>query len=265
MPILEDTNQTKIPADADLKARLDAFRRAPADGAAHAELAGILRAAGRHRELAEIHELHAPAERNAGRAAALWTEAGKARLAAQQRELAEKDLGRALDLDPAQAEAASALAEHLISAQRYAEAAEVIEDELAALKDQAEALPERKRSELAPRRAERHRALAALWGRELGRVDRALDHWQRAWHLEPARTDALEAARTIYASLGDDAMVARLYEAELEVLGDRGPADRRAALELALGRIIARQGNALAAAQHLEESLRLAPDSNAAR
>ncbi len=141
----------------------------------------------------------------------------------------------------------------------------MIEDELAALKDQAEALPERKRSELAPRRAERHRALAALWGKELGRVDRALDHWQRAWHLEPARTDALEAARTIYASLGDDAMVARLYEAELEVLGDRGPADRRAALELALGRIIARQGNALAAAQHLEESLRLAPDSNAAR
>jgi tetratricopeptide (TPR) repeat protein len=265
MPILEDTKQTKIPADADLKARLDAFRRAPADSAAHAELVDILRAAGRHRELAEIHELHAPSERNAGRAAAMWTEAGKARLAAQQRDLAEKALGRALDLDPAQAEAASTLADLLIAAQRYAEAAEVIEDELAALKDQAEALPERKRGELAPRRAERHRALAALWGRELGRVDRALDHWQRAWHLEPARTDALEAARAIYASLGDDAMVARLYEAELDVLGERGPADRRAAIELALGRIMGRQGKALDAARHLEESLRLAPESDAAR
>jgi tetratricopeptide (TPR) repeat protein len=265
MPTAEDTNQTKIPAEADLQARLVAFRREPSDRAVHAELAAILRETGRWRELAELHALHAPLAQNAERAAGLWAEAGRLRLAAHQRDLAEQDLGRALDLDPGHAEAAQAMIDLLIAGQRPAEAADVMEDELDALKERTEALPERRRAEIIARRGQRHRALAALWGETLGRVDRALDHWQRAWHLEPARTDALEAARAIYASLGDDAMVGRLYEAELEVLGDRGPADRRAAIELALGKIIARQGNALDAAQHLEQALRLAPDENAPR
>jgi tetratricopeptide (TPR) repeat protein len=273
MPTAEDTNQTKIPAEADLQARLAAFRREPSDGATHAELARILREAGRWRELAELHELYAPQERKPERAVGLWAEAGRIHLAAKQRERAEQDLGRALDLDPAHPDAAKAMVELLIASQRPAEAADVMEDELDALKERTEALPERKRPEIIAHRGQRHRALAVLWGETLGRVDRALDHWQRAWHLEPARTDALEAARTIYASLGDDAMVARLYEAELEVLGEGGPADRRADIELALGKIVARRGNApdaatnaaMTAAQHLEQALRLAPGSNAAR
>jgi Tfp pilus assembly protein PilF len=265
MPTVDDTNETRIPAEADLQARLGAFRREPSDSAVHDELASILREAGRQRELAELHELHAPAEREVERAARLWAEAGKLRLAAQQRDVAEQDLGRALDLDPGHAVAAQALVELLLASGRPAEAAEVMEDELEALKEREAALPEHERAALIARRAERHRRLAVLWGATLGRVDRALDHWQRAWHLEPARTDALEAARTIYASLGDDTMVARLYEAELEVLGERGPADRRADIELALGKIFARRGNALDAAQHLERALALAPGSDAAR
>ena len=59
----------------------------------------------------------------------------------------------------------------------------------------------------------RHRTAAEVWDRHLGRIDRALHHWQQAWQLEPDRTDALAAARALYASLGDDAMVARLYQA----------------------------------------------------
>ncbi|HWN69566.1 MAG TPA: tetratricopeptide repeat protein, partial [Haliangium sp.] len=261
------------PAEADLQARLAAFRHAPSDSAVHAELARTLREAGRWRELAELHELHAPTERKPERAVVLWAEAGRIHLAAQKRDLAEQDLGRALDLDPAHPGAAQAMVELLIASERPAEAADVMEDELDALKERTDALPERKRAEIIAHRAQRHRALAVLWGETLGRVDRALDHWQRAWHLEPARTDALEAARAIYTSLGDDAMVARLYEAELEVLGESGPADRRASIELALGKIIARQGNApdatmtaaMAAAQHLEQALRLQPDSGPAR
>src|SRR5690606_23472732 len=188
MSIPEDTAQTPIPPDAELQALLDAFRRAPADGAAHTRLTRILGEAGRHRELAEVHELYAPHERDRARSATLWTEAARVRLGMNHGQQAERNLGRALDLDPAHPEAAETLAEMLISAGRYAEAAEIVEDELDALKERAEALPERKRKELAARRAGRHRVVAELWGERLGRVDRALDHWQRAWHLQPART-----------------------------------------------------------------------------
>ena len=50
-----------------------------------------------------------------------------------------------------------------------------------------------------------HRRAAELWNDHLGRVDRALWHFQQAWKLEPHRTEALEAARQLYLSLGDDA------------------------------------------------------------
>ncbi|ACY16641.1 tetratricopeptide repeat protein [Haliangium ochraceum] len=258
MSISEDTDQIEIPVDADIAARLEAFRREPSDADAYASLSGILRQAGRLRELAEVHELHA-AHLQAAQAATAWTEAARARLSATQRERAEEDLGRALDADPAHEDAAGLLAELYGDAGRQAEAAELFENELAALKAQAEALPERKRAPINTRRGERHRHLAALWERELGRVDRALEHWQRAWHLEPERTDAIEAARNIYASLGDDSMVARLYEAQLEVMRKGGDDKARGQLELALGRIRAREGRMDDAATHLEEALRLLP------
>jgi hypothetical protein len=70
-------------------------------------------------------------------------------------------------------------------------------------------------------RSSHHRRAAVLWNEYLGRVDRALWHYQQAWKLEPQKTDSLEAARNLYASLGDDAMVGKLYMAELEVLGQR--------------------------------------------
>src|SRR5687767_3922644 len=50
--------------------------------------------------------------------------------------------------------------------------------------------------------AERRRVAARLWQNKLGRLDRALENWQRAFELEPERTESLAEARAIHASLG---------------------------------------------------------------
>src|SRR5690606_13104924 len=118
-----------------------------------------------------------------------------------------------------------------------------------------------RKPEIVARRAAHHRRAAQLWNEFLGRVDRALWHYQQAWKLEPQRTDSLEAARSLYASLGDDAMVGKLYMAELEVLGQRGNEARRAQIRLELGRLALRGKDLEAAANHLEEGARLDPQS----
>ncbi|HEX8110074.1 MAG TPA: hypothetical protein VF516_20230, partial [Kofleriaceae bacterium] len=76
--------------------------------------------------------------------------------------------------------------------------------------------------------------------------------------------EALEAARQLYHSLGDDAMVARLFGAELEVLGgEKSPAaaGRKAQIRLELGKLALRGKDLEAAAGHLEEAARLDPTS----
>ncbi|HKE17623.1 MAG TPA: tetratricopeptide repeat protein [Kofleriaceae bacterium] len=230
-----------------------------------------------------------------------------------QSEPGESDLREALARDPRNQQASAHLTEHLIAGGRFAEAAAVLEAELAALEAAAEgdAGPGRAGGDGDPatdgdaatataaddaddndataifgdatdgggehggngdasadhlrgRRAERHRQVAALWDGQLGRLDRALHHWQKAWQLEPLRTEALEAARAIYASLGKHKMVAQLYEAELEILGDSAP-ERRAQLELQLGRLLHRHGEAAQAAAHLERALVGDPGSEEAR
>jgi len=251
-----------------LQAQLDALKKDPKDADLFFELRVALRKSGQAEPLAQIGELHAPHVRDRRRAADIWSEAGVARLQLGHEEQGEEDLYTALRLDPANERAAARIAEHLMVGHRFAEAAQVLEDELAELIQRTSEVreqDERKGGSFVARRAHRHRMLAQLWDERLGRIDRALVHWQKAWQLEPERGDALEAARTIYQSLGDEGMVAKLYQAELEVLGEKGPRDRRAAIELELGRIEMRQGDAMAAANHLEVALRLDPKSGDAR
>ena len=183
-------------------------------------------------------------------------------------------LKAALARDPAEPAAAAAMVEHLLAAGRTAEALAVLEAELVELGRRAEAAPadDRRRARRASgpandakHRADRHRLAAQIADERLGRVDRALWHWQQAWRLEPQRTDALDAARRIYASVGDEDMVARLYQAELDVLGDKGNAPRRAEILRELGTISFRKGDARTAVEVLELALRLEPDSIAAR
>lgn len=246
-----------------LQAQLDAFRKDPTDADLYVELRAALRKSGHPDLLAEICELRAPHERDPRKAAAMWSEAGEARLLIGDEHRGDRDLRQALAIDPADERAAARYAERLMVAERFADAAAVLEAELAELERRAaDAAGARKRAAepFAARRAQRHRLLAQLWDERLGRVDRALHHWQRAWRLEPDKPDAIEAARAIYASLGDHDMVAELYRAELAAIGERAPARRRAELELALGRLMLRRGDAAAAAAHAENAVALAPD-----
>jgi tetratricopeptide (TPR) repeat protein len=246
-----------------LGALVAAFRENPADGELYSQLRTRLiesKAAG---QLAEIAELRAPHVRDALRASAIWAEAGLGRTQMGDRGAAERDLRTALSLDAGNEAAAKLLVDQFIEQRRYAEAAAILDAELEALAERAENSG-RNGGGFAARRAERHRLLAHLWDRELGRVDQALVHWQRAWQLEPQNTKSLEAARVIYSSLGDEAMVTQLYEAELEVLADSGDSAERARIELELGRLLARTGDRENAAAHLEISIQLDPSSDEA-
>jgi len=172
----------------------------------------------------------------------------------------------ALHADPADPKAATALVERLMAAGGIAEASDVLEAELGELTRRADADPKKRpRPDELAHRAARHRLAAELADARLGRVDRALWHFQQAWRLEPQRTEPLEAARRIYSSLGDEGMVGKLYQAELDVLGERGPAPRRALILRELGNLAFRGGEARRAVEVLEKSLRLDPDSITAR
>src|SRR5258708_1296208 len=83
----------------------------------------------------------------------------------------------------------------------------------------------------------------------------ALYHRPPAWQLQPDRTAALGAARTISPALGDDGMVGKLYQAELDALpgGERGHGPHAARIPHALGRLAHKHGDAAAAATHLEK------------
>ena len=80
-----------------------------------------------------------------------------------------------------------------------------------------------------------------LWNDHLGRVDRALWHWQQAWKLEPQRTEALEAgARAV--------RVARRRRDGRQALpwpsstcsAQRGDRTRKAQIRLELGKLALR-------------------------
>lgn len=260
-------NRDNTTMTASIQERLEEFRSDPSNQKLYRWLRDQLRKHEQHALLAELHELRAPLETEGPRAAEIWAEAARSWMAQNRRTKAMKALEEAVYFDPTHVYAADTLADIYIGQGRYAETADLIEDELEELGQFAETLGEgsSKQAALTKRRAERHRFLARLWDEHLGRMDRTIAHWQRAWHLEPTHTESLEAARSIYASLGDDRMVARLYQSELDLLGESGGRKRRAVLQLELGRLGAKSGDYANAAQSVELSLRLDADSMPAR
>src|SRR3569623_1635942 len=238
-----------------LEAKVVVFRQQP-EAKGFAALRQELRDAGRGELLADVCATWAQHERDPVRAADAWSEAGEAMIVLGEIETAVEYLRTSLELDPTNDRASDRLLE-IVEPNDPAAAVEIIEGELTDLAERAGGDHGRKKPELVARRAAQHRRAAALGNDHLGRVDRALWHWQQAWKLEPQRTEALEAARDLYRSLGDDAMVAKLYQAELEVLGKDGPAAKKARIRLELGRLALRGKDLEAAANHLEEASRL--------
>jgi Tfp pilus assembly protein PilF/SAM-dependent methyltransferase len=238
-----------------LEAKVVVFRQQP-EAKGFAALRQELRDAGRGELLADVCATWAQHERDPVRAADAWSEAGEAMIVLGEIETAVEYLRTSLELDPTNDRASDRLLE-IVEPNDPAAAVEIIEGELTDLAKRAGGDHGRKKPELVARRAAQHRRAAVLWNDHLGRVDRALWHWQQAWKLEPQRTEALEAARDLYRSLGDDTMVAKLYQAELEVLGKDGPAAKKARIRLELGRLALRGKDLEAAANHLEEASRL--------
>jgi tetratricopeptide (TPR) repeat protein len=239
-----------------LEERVVHFRQQP-EARSFAQLRAELRQAGRGELLAEVCATWAHHERDPLRAADAWSEAGEAMAVLGELATAIEYLRTALELDPGNDRAADRLLE-IVEPTDPAAAVEILETELAELTKRD---GNRRRGEITQRRAAHHRRAAMLWNDHLGRVDRALWHWQQAWKLEPQRTEALEHARALYRSLGDDSMVAKLYQAELDVLGQQGPREKKAYIRLELGRLALRSKDLEAAANHLEEASRLDPHS----
>src|SRR5678815_3068736 len=216
----EDTHPHQIDP---LEARVVGFRQHP-EARRFNELRQQLREAGRGELLADVCATWAQHERDPIRAADAWSEAGEAMYVLGEQATAIEYLRTALELDPTNDRATDRLLE-IVEPGDPALAVEIIEHELAELAHAHDPAHRRaggdgrRKSEVIARRAAQHRRAAELWNEYLGRVDRALWHFHQAWKLEPHRTEALEAARQLYHSLGDDAMVARLFGAELEVLG----------------------------------------------
>ncbi|HET9626006.1 MAG TPA: hypothetical protein VFP84_31815, partial [Kofleriaceae bacterium] len=249
-----------------MDARVAVFRQQP-DARGFADLRQELRDAGRGELLADVCATWAPHERDPIRAADAWSEAGEAMAVLGETDTAIEYLRTALDLDPTNDRATDRLLE-IVEPGDPALAVEIIEHELAelaALQDPARrGNAGKRRDELIQRRAAQHRRAAGLWNEHLGRVERALWHFQQAWKLEPHRTEALEAARELYHSLGDDAMVGKLFQAELDVLAaDRSPdaIARKAYVRFELGKLALRMKDYDAAAGHLEEATKLDPTS----
>jgi len=253
----EDNFRTQPSQTVDpLEAKVLVFRQQP-EARGFAALRQELRDAGRGELLAELCATWAQHERDPHRAADAWSEAGEAMAVLGETATAIEYLRTALELDPTNDRAADRLLE-IVEPYDPAAAAEIIETELTEL---AKRDGKGKRTDVIARRASHHRRAAVLWNDHLGRIDRALWHWQQAWKLEPQKTEALEQARSLYASLGDEAMVSKLYMAELEVLGQRGDAARKAQIRFELGKLAVRGKDLEAAANHLEEAARLDPQN----
>ncbi|MBA3460200.1 MAG: tetratricopeptide repeat protein, partial [Deltaproteobacteria bacterium] len=243
-----------------LEARVVSFRAQP-EAKGFAELRQALRDAGRGELLADVCATWGQHERDPIRAADAWSEAGEAMAVLGETATAIEYLQTALDLDPTNDRASDRLLE-LVEPTDPAAAVEIIERELGELAKKAGGGGAKAKAEITARRAAHHRRAAELWNDHLGRVDRALWHHQQAWKLEPNRTESLDAARQLYASLGDEAMVGKLFQAELDVLGNApAAAERKAYIRFELGKLALRNKDLETAANHLEQAAVLDPHS----
>ena len=102
-------------------------------------------------------------------------------------------------------------------------------------------------------------AAGELYNLRLGRKDKAMLCYQKAFKADPGMSHALGAARTIYMEQESWPMVVRLYELQLQVTRD---ADRRVELLYEMGRVL---GEELKkpddAAMAYREALELRPES----
>lgn len=96
-----------------------------------------------------------------------------------------------------------------------------------------------------------------LWAKNVGRADKAVGNYRRAYELDPAQLGAVEAARAIYLQLGNVRSAAQLLERQLAQTAD--PLVRAMLLREG-AQIHAQLGDASSQIAYLEELLGQSPD-----
>jgi tetratricopeptide (TPR) repeat protein len=225
-----------------------AFERDPLDVRAFAALRRAYEKEGDAQKVSALLSRRAAKLPDGEQAAALLCEAAELLLKSGGEPTRASDLlRRAVARDATFARATEQLKNLFKSASRFTDYADVLEREL-------DALTERRAD---PRQlAALHLELGEIYEQHFARLDRAMEHYQSGFKLDPSLVSAIESGRRIYRSLGDWPMVARLYELELDVAE---PA-RRVDLLVALGRVQAeRLGQYGPGTERLQEAARQRP------
>ncbi len=96
-----------------------------------------------------------------------------------------------------------------------------------------------------------------LWAKNVGRVDKAVGNYRRAFELDSNQMQAVEAARAIYVQLGNHKLAAQLYERQLAATAE--PHERLTLLR-ELANMRAQLNDAVGQIAPLEEILQITPD-----
>ncbi|MFW5876752.1 MAG: hypothetical protein ACOCXM_08445, partial [Myxococcota bacterium] len=191
------------PTADDLLARL---RRNPDDMEALSALRALHRQEGDYEGLAKLLEGWAARCRDRRAASEGLREAADAvGSLLGDRERAVSLLTRALERDPRNAAAAEMVEQMLTKDGDVQRLVEVLERRATALG--ATQMDPRETGAL-------HHRLGELWETEIGRVDRAVFHYRKAFELDPTLLEAIYAARRIYLSAGNMKAAATLYDLE---------------------------------------------------
>jgi len=226
----------------------EALQREPAHNEAFLFLRRAYREAGRFDKLVTLYETRAQAIKDQAKAAELFYLAAEVRVDhLSDTGGAEADLAHAVSHDATHRKAVKRLKDLYREQGRSAEYLNMLEVEASALAHAKDA------AHIAELRAEVERAL----GQPIARAEQALATPGLRAEVKPEQLKTVEAARKIYAALGDYPAVCRLLE--LELAGATEP-KRRVALMFRLGRVLAEKiGDLPQAAQKLNEVVRLYP------
>jgi tetratricopeptide (TPR) repeat protein len=199
-----------------------AFRRDPSDADAFAALRRAYQAEERLDALADLFERRAAYLHDPQKAADLLLQAGEvhARRADLRGEL--RALAKAIEIAPGHRRALDRMRSFCREKEQWTELLRVLVFEAEAAAGDSKRLA-----------AIEHEA-GEIWEQQFHRLDRAIQHYQRAFKANPTQVESIEAGRRIYTAMGHYKTVASLYQVELSTCAD---AKRRVELLLELGKL----------------------------
>ena len=226
----------------------EAFRKDPRDPEVFDSLREAYQEQTREQDLAILLERRAVHLDDVSGASDLLWQAAQLYAQWEEPEAEIRVLGKALDLERGNTAVRERLKELLEEQERWAELIHTLEQE-------AEDLPEGDPSKA--RLAELQYRVGEIWEKHLCRLDQALQQYQAAFKTDSAHTDAIEAGRRVYETVGHWEGMASLFQVEL---GFCTQARRKAELLVELGTLQWKKlHNLEAAARFFNEASHLRP------